>query len=489
MPYEITMKGGKHCVHKQGSSMMIGCHNTHAEAERQRRALYAAEAASVSRASLAAVGTASSASALADATVTVTVGESQLAESTSWEGVLGLEGQPTEDGRYVPPGETSERDLPIPLLVQTQTAEGHDGAAVCGRIESVTRIPAAEFERGDDFDLGELRDAAVVIWGEGVLDGSENAQEAERMIENGAGVSMDGLRSTGKLYDADSLEEIDEEKLDLSEILEGLFSGAYLRALGGKIAGATIVSIPAFEAARVGLTAGGQIRIVRRIGLVASAAPVKPPVEWFADPRLAGLTPLTITPEGRIYGHLADWNGCHTGFERVCVPPFRSASNFGYFNTGEIETDSGELVPCGKLMFCRNGGKHAPVTASVSWQEVVQHYDDATKVGGFVRAGSDRFGTWLAGAMRHDLTDVEIQHLRTHPPSGDWRPIPGKGTELVAAFAVPIPGFPISRALVASGADGLTLISGPLVLPPLSRLERWEKKKTLRDRVALALGR
>lgn len=213
--------------------------------------------------------------------------------------------------------------------------------------------------------------------------------------------------------------------------------------------------------------------------LVAASGPLKPPREWFEDPRLTELTALRITKEGRVYGHLCDWNGCHTGFTGVCVPPFRSASNYAYFNVGELETAEGELVPCGKLMFSMDGGKHADVDPSLTYLDVQRHYDDATKVGAFVRAGSDRFGTWLAGVLRPGLTDIEIQHLRAHPPSGDWRPVRG-ATDLVAAFAVPIPGFPISRgqALVASAAGGdvTAIITAPLELETDTAYSRRRKR-------------
>jgi hypothetical protein len=199
----------------------------------------------------------------------------------------------------------------------------------------------------------------------------------------------------------------------------------------------------------------------------AAAAPLHPPRAWFDDPKLRKLTPLTITDDGRVLGHLADWSGCHTGFTDVCVPPFRSVSNYAYFNVGELETADGGLVPVGKIMFSMDGAKHAPLNPGMTAADVSKHYDDATKVGAFVRAGADRFGTWLAGTLRPGLTDEEIQHLRSHPPSGDWRPIPGKpGSELVAAFSVAVPGFPIPRSVIASGADGLVIITGPLSVEP-----------------------
>jgi hypothetical protein len=45
---------------------------------------------------------------------------------------------------------------------------------------------------------------------------------------------------------------------------------------------------------------------------------------------------------------------------------------------------------------------------------------------------------------------MQIRALRASAPSGDWRPINGS-LELVAVCQVNVPGFPIARALVASG--------------------------------------
>src|SRR3546814_3580177 len=47
----------------------------------------------------------------------------------------------------------------------------------------------------------------------------------------------------------------------------------------------------------------------------------QPPVAWFADPHLSLPTPITITDDGRIYGHAAQWGSCHIGQEGVCVQP------------------------------------------------------------------------------------------------------------------------------------------------------------------------
>jgi hypothetical protein len=265
---------------------------------------------------------------------------------------------------------------------------------------------------------------------------------------------------------------VDESEMQLEDILFGDYQRAALEA---EIMAATVVSTPAFAHAGIAIVASGetqqepsQIRLTSD-ALVASAgvAPLLPPAEWFNNPDLPGPTPLTVTDEGRIYGHLALWDSCHTGFTNVCKAPPRSRSEYAYFNTGEMETAEGEFISCGKLMFCREGNKHAPLDYSA--MQASRHYDDSTKIGGFCRAGEDRFGIYLAGATRHDLTDEEVQYLRQNPPSGDWRPINRGPNELIAAFSVPVGGFPIPRSemrLVASAANEDGEIAALILTPP-----------------------
>jgi uncharacterized protein (DUF1778 family) len=426
-----------------------------------------------------------------------------------WGGVLGTIGSPTEDGRYLVPGEISNRDLPVELHMQPKLAEGHDGADPVGTITSIEYIPFSEFEGKEDFytpsQIAAMPEHAVVIFGGGELNGPY-ADEARRRIKNGADVSLDGLHYNGSLYDASTFKELTEDDLPDDEpgaVFQGMMEGAYLQGVVGEIGGATIVAIGAYKEARLIVTASGSLTLLstekqegdpeeenkqRFLALVAAAGPVKPPRDWFEDPQLRELTPLQITKEGQVYGHLADWNGCHTGFQGVCVPPFQSFSNYAYFNVGEIETAEGDLVPCGKLMFAMDGAGHAPTDPQLTYIDIQRYYDDATKVGAFVRAGSDRFGTWLAGALRPGLSEIEIQHLRTHPPSGDWRPIRGGDSDLVASFSVPVPGFPIPRgeALVASaGGEIIAIISAPLVVSERGmarhRLERLREAMGLVD--------
>lgn len=415
--------------------------------------------------------------------------EATEAPAAIWEGPLALIGAPTDDGRFIM--EADHRELPLSLMAQVETAPGHDGAKLAARIDEIWEVETKD-------DQGR---PVIEVWGRGPFDSSEFGMEVARLVEEMflTGVSIDFAAKETFLLDPETYAVVDSEDRGLDEFLGGKF----LTGLKGTIMGATLVPFPAFSETRVSVVTASAGRVIRDKdevetvrerfkALVAAAGPLKPPYDWFKDPYLSELTPLTITKEGRVFGHLADWDGCHTGFQGVCVPPFRSMSDYAFFNVGEIETAEGELVPCGKLMFSMEGGKHASTDEYLDYEQVMQHYDDATKVGAFVRAGADKFGTWLAGSLRPGLTEEEIQHLRTHPPSGDWRPIKNGPSDLVAAFSVPIPGFPIARgrALVASAGGEITaIISGPLELEEeMGYRRRRRKKEMLALRVREALS-
>jgi hypothetical protein len=190
--------------------------------------------------------------------------------------------------------------------------------------------------------------------------------------------------------------------------------------------------------------------------LVASAAPVAPPAAWFANPDLREPTPLTITEDGQVYGHLAEWRTCHTGYPGSCVMAPKSRTQYAYFHTGEVLTAEGEPIPVGRITL---GGGHADVR--LGFQAAIEHYDNAGTCAAVVRAGEDKFGIWLAGALVPEADEMQAAALRRHPPSGDWRRV-GGALELIGALAVNTPGFPVPRARVASGAPMALVAAGAL---------------------------
>lgn len=194
--------------------------------------------------------------------------------------------------------------------------------------------------------------------------------------------------------------------------------------------------------------------------MLASAVPKAPPAAWFANPNLKQPTPLTVTDDGRVYGHLATWGTCHVGHAHSgCITAPRSHSNYAYFRVGSVLTGDGTEIATGRITL---ETRHALGTLSAT--QTLAHYEDTGKAVADVAAGEDSHGIWIAGAVRPNVSDDQIRALRGSPLSGDWRRVAGN-LELVAALAVNVPGFPIPRTagLVASGKLQSLVASGMLV--------------------------
>jgi hypothetical protein len=200
-----------------------------------------------------------------------------------------------------------------------------------------------------------------------------------------------------------------------------------------------------------------------------------PPLEWFQNPGFDAPTPLTITSDGRVLGHLASWDTCHVGISGECVTPPKSNTNYAHFRTGEVETREGELVAVGQItMDTGHAGKDDGP------QVAVAHYDDTGTGVADVSVGEDDHGIWVAGAMRPGVSEQQMYALKaTGALSGDWRRIGGT-LELVAALAVNVPGFPIPRvAVAAAGARTYSLVAAAVVVTDPGAVDA--------DRVAIAV--
>lgn len=190
--------------------------------------------------------------------------------------------------------------------------------------------------------------------------------------------------------------------------------------------------------------------------LTAAASPA-PPKEWFENPNLEALTPLTITDDGRVFGHAAGWGVCHIGLDKCVMAP-KSPSQYAYFHTGALETDGG-LISVGQITMATG---HASL--SLGARPAVEHYDNTGTVVADIRAGEDKFGIWMAGQLRPGLSDAQLREFRAAGVSGDWREIGGQ-SEFVAALAVNVGGFPIPRlGFAASGSRMTALVAAAVVL-------------------------
>lgn len=378
------------------------------------------------------------------------------------------EGVYTGDGRTFEKDSITSRNLPLPLMWQIKTGAGHDGAVVVGRIDAIEEI-----ENG----LGNAR---------GVFDVGPYGREAERMVRNGflRGVSGDFDRFEASIDAPDAEEEFSDKKRIKNE---------KVTIEAARLMGVTIVPKPAFQECFImieteptldtgdaPLADGIHEELVDDIeneiaSIVASAVPVIPPREWFKDPQLTGPTPLKVMDDGRVFGHIASWSTTHIG--RSSVRPPRSASKYAYFRTGELRTTEGD-VQVGQLTLV---GGHASLSASAN--EAIKHYDDTASAMADVVAGEDEFGIWVAGALRPDVTPSQVRAFRASAPSGDWRPINGR-LELVAVCAVNVPGFPIARAITASGGvPGALVAAGASYLAELKEADKLSEIESRLNRL------
>ncbi|MGL4998059.1 MAG: hypothetical protein ACRC5T_03750 [Cetobacterium sp.] len=365
------------------------------------------------------------------------------------------------DGRKFRKGAIELRELPLPLLWQIQTGDGHDGSYVVGRIDHMERV---------DQGIGNAY---------GYFDTGEYGAEAERLVREGfiRGVSadMDKFEATEEAEVVTASEDGDESDEKTIKKDKIVISKARVMAV-------TIVPKPAFQECKIILDEGfetpyqedemipdgvyvenvdpSDAEAIVASGILASAIPVTPPKDWFADPKLTQPTPITVDDSGRIFGHIAAWDVDHIGLAFGTKPP-RSRSNYSYFHTGVVRTEEGSDVSVGQLTLA---GGHADIRATA--EMAVKHYDDTASAVADVHAGEDRFGIWVSGALRPGVTPEQIRTLRASAPSGDWRPIRG-ALELVAVCQVNVPGFPVARAMVASGQVTALVAAGAAAMAKL----------------------
>ena len=346
---------------------------------------------------------------------------------------IAFEGTPTSDRRQMDDGSVRFRPFPLPVMLQTTTAWGHDGAIIAGRMDEAS------------VDSGN-------VVASGVLDDGPGGVEYARLLANGMmrGVSVD-------------LGEIDV----ITEVLETDEDGWPTDWLDhftvAEVMGVTGTPFPAFAEAAIRLEGAPPAAVEEEVDVevevdaaeaaevvVAAGGPGQPALENFHEPAFIGPEAQVVHDVGadgwrRITGFLAVWGTCHVGRQGACVTPPPSASQYAYFATGYVECETGCHVPIGVLTL---GGGHASINDDAS--EARRHYDETGYQAAYIAVGENEWGIWYSGVVRQDLTEDQLTELRASAPSGDWRLIDGS-LELVAALAVNVPGFPVPRARVASG--------------------------------------
>lgn len=351
-----------------------------------------------------------------------------------------FQGVETSDKRIYENGGGVSRDLPLPLMLQTEVGWGHDGAIIAGRIDQV--------------DL-----TSEAIQASGVFLDTEEGQLGADLVSSEAltGISADlaGL-------------SIETEIIEIDD--EGFIIDWLDRFTEWEFAGATITPHPAFADARIRLAdeAEGEGEDTEPtedtepaededlVVIMADGGVDGPSADWFDDPQLGELTPITFSEPNehgwrQMYGHVAGSNTCHIGLPGCQTAP-TSATNYSLFHdTGaRMRCADGCDVPVGVITM---GGGHAPYSLGSDVESVRSHYDDVSTIAGYVRAGVDKHGTWVAGCVEPTLSEDDLRRLRASRFSGDWRRHNGS-MELLVVHAVNSPGFPIIKSGGAMTASG-----------------------------------
>ena len=324
------------------------------------------------------------------------------------------EGVPSGDRRSFTPNSLEFKSPPMPLLWQRTSDEGHNGSVTVGRIDSIERLESG--------GLGNAR---------GVFDTHDDAVEAARQVREKFLTGVSG--------------DVDQFEAELELAADGAES---ITIHHGRLVAATLVAKPAFQEATIQfVTEEGEEPVI-----LASAGPLHPDRAWFGNPDLPVATRLTVTDEGRVFGHIATWDTKHMANPSI-VPP-RSRSGYKYFNAKPLRLEDGSDISVGQLTLA---GGHADLRLGAS--AAAAHYDNTQSAVADVVAGEDEFGIWVAGAMRSTVSDAQIRAFRASDPSGDWR-MTDEGLELVAVCQVNVPGFPVARTMVASGVPQALVAAG-----------------------------
>lgn len=436
--------------------------------------------------------------------------DEEVLTQVPWHGVLAPEGIPSGDGRQFAKLALTTRRLPLPLKWMPSDKQGHDDSVIVGRIDRVFRNKQGFLCAEGMFDTSENAYEAIrqiansMLRGVSVdLDEMSGAVEIPRegnrsVVELAAAVvasaTLCAIPAFSEAYVAlghwDEAEEPSGDSGEFAPVPRETKDGPGWITHPGETKHITNYWVDGRGAAKIawgtpgdfdrcranlakyvknpkwlaGLCANLHYRALRTwpgqdhsiiasggeaapaFNLVASAGIEPYNGDDFRNPGFDKPTPLTVTDDGRVFGHLAAWGTCHIGVRGVCTTPPTSRSKYGYFLTGEVPTTAGP-VNVGQITM---GGGHADIRKNA--RAAMAHYDATSTVVADVTAGEDAHGIWVAGHLRSTVTPEESHALRAAALSGDWRQIRGS-LEMVAALAVNVPGFPIPRTEVNASSE------------------------------------
>lgn len=383
---------------------------------------------------------------LADITVTVQDGstavvEDEMALPDGWRGRIAALDAETGDERWLATPQTGVRTREYPLTL-TFMHVGEDDIPI-GNVERVWT---------------EMHDGAAYLYGEGRFDlVNEEGRKYAGMLRDGiintVSIHPDQVSAEARIVDPDG--NLLPEDYDVESIVTCDPNGfckledGYSQVtdfVDWRLAGLAMVSVPAYTEARIEAVFDYAPSDIGTDALVAVGGFTEHRyrAESFAV-KASKPTPLQITEDGRIYGHLATWDACHMDFPGMCLSAPAAVDGFNRFHQHSARLEDGSLIAVGALTFGDGHSSAGSLYASRA------QYSDVATIAAKVVASEDEWGVFIAGEMVPNF-DMALADVVCYAPlSGHWEPDPDLDGALVliAAHAVVTPGFNV-RSLVAA---------------------------------------
>lgn len=207
------------------------------------------------------------------------------------------------------------------------------------------------------------------------------------------------------------------------------------------------------------------------LAALTAAAPVYDPT-LFDDPKLDRITPITITDEGEVLGHIATHDTCHVGIPSQCVTAPFSGRGYHDFHRYALAAPSGDPIAVGRITTglgkfacsckqCR-GSNDDHACLRLNANGAIAHHDKLSTVA-WVRVGEDTANNaiWVHGVLNPAAGVDDIASLARARVSGDWRAVGGR-SELVEvlSLAKERAGFPLPRISMLSGQASVLTAAG-----------------------------
>ena len=177
----------------------------------------------------------------------------------TWSAVLARLGVPTGDRRIIAPGALTTRDLPLPLMWQRVSDSGHGGSVTVGAIETIT-----------------IDNESGMVMATGSWLPVRGSADAQRQAEAGVtGPSVD-LFDDVDIVEVQTLVEagVVGPNLfdDMDDVEYAMDDDGMIVITKARIAGATLVQIPAFAGVSISMTEGVGGTADPYVPLLASAS-------------------------------------------------------------------------------------------------------------------------------------------------------------------------------------------------------------------------